>query len=101
MTHRFDDGVVTAVIGHMNTDHADDSLLIVRAFGRPDATSAAMTGFDGDAGHWTAATPAGQAAVVVPWPSGPITERRDVRREVVALYDEACLRLGRTPRPHA
>ena len=37
----------------------------------------------------------------VPWPGGEITERREVRREIVALYDEACARLGVTPRPHA
>ena len=37
----------------------------------------------------------------MPWPGGPITERAEVRREIVALYDEACRRLGVEPRPHA
>ena len=41
------------------------------------------------------------AEVAVPWPSGPISERREVRREIVALYDEACRRLDVEPRPHA
>ena len=36
----------------------------------------------------------------VPWLGGEITERREVRREIVALYDEACARLGVTARPH-
>ena len=43
----------------------------------------------------------GSIEVRVPWPGGPITERREVRREIVALYDEACRRLGVEPRPHA
>jgi hypothetical protein len=38
---------------------------------------------------------------VVPWPGGSITERPQVRREIVALYDAACERLGIEPRPHA
>ena len=36
MTHRFDAGVVDAVLRHMNDDHLDDNLLIARAF-VPDA----------------------------------------------------------------
>ena len=39
--------------------------------------------------------------VTVPWLGGPISERPEVRREIVALYDEACRRLGIEPRPHA
>jgi hypothetical protein len=39
-------------------------------------------------------------SVRIPWPGGPITERREVRREIVALYDAACERLGVPPRPH-
>ena len=41
------------------------------------------------------------AEVRIPWPGGTISERPEVRREVVALYDEACRRLGVEPRPHA
>jgi len=37
----------------------------------------------------------------VPWPGGPISERPEVRREIVALYDAACARLGVEPRPHS
>ena len=37
----------------------------------------------------------------VAWPSGAISERPAVRREVVALYDLACEKLGVQPRPHA
>ena len=108
MTHLFDDDALTGVLGHMNGDHGDDNLLISRAFaadaGFPDAAidAATMTGFDGDQGVWKATLADGSTAeIAVAWPGGPITERREVRREIVALYDEACRRLGVEPRPHA
>ena len=102
MPHTFDDDALSGVLRHMNDDHADDNLLIVRAFSpRSDVTAATMTTFDGEAGEWVAVTADGaRDAVRIPWPSGPISERREVRREIVALYDEACARLGVTPRPH-
>jgi hypothetical protein len=34
MAHLFDDAAIAGVLGHMNTDHLDDNLLIARAFGR-------------------------------------------------------------------
>lgn len=103
MTHTFDDSVRGAVLGHMNDDHRDDNLLIARAFG-PDAeiVASSMQGFDGDGGEWVATTADGETlAFRVSWPGGPITERPEVRREIVALYDGACERLGIEPRPHA
>lgn len=101
MAHTFDDQIVAAVLRHMNTDHPDDNALIARAFGASDAVSAEMTGFDGEGGQWRATLRDGSDAVVrVPWPGRPITERPEVRREIVALYDAACAALGVTPRPH-
>lgn len=101
MPHTFDDAAREGVLGHMNHDHTDDNLLIARAFGVPAARAATMTGFDGDGGEWSVEDAAGKTtALRVPWPGGPITERREVRREIVALYDEACRRLGIEPRPH-
>lgn len=102
MTHRFDDTVLAGVLGHMNNDHGDDNLLIARAYspGREIAT-ANMTGFDGEGGEWRAESAGGDEIVVrVRWPGGPISERAHVRREIVALYDEACRTLGIAPRPH-
>ncbi len=108
MTHRFDDAVIDGVLRHMNGDHGDDNLLIARAFAgdvgvASDAIIAArMEGFDGDGGRWEATLEDGStAAVPVPWLHGPIEERPQVRREIVALYDEACRRLGVEPRPHS
>ena len=108
MTHHFDDAALTGVLGHMNGDHAGDNLLISRAFAADagvadtEISAATMTGFDGDRGVWEATLADGSTAeIAVPWPSGPIAERHEVRREIVALYDEACHRLGIEPRPHA
>lgn len=101
MTHRFDEAALAGVLGHMNEDHRDDNLLIVRAFGEPGALAAAMRSFDGSGGSWVATREDGSTHDVrVTWLGGPITERREVRREIVALYDAACAHLGVEPRPH-
>jgi hypothetical protein len=89
----FPPDVVTAVLRHMNDDHRDDSLVIVRAFGLPEATSAKMTGFDRDRA-WFQATVAGEPIELrVPWGT-PVTERAQLRPAVVVLYTSACEALG-------
>lgn len=103
MPHSFDADVVAAVLRHMNGDHTDDNLLIARAFSAPDdgaITDAVMTGFDGDGGRWDVTRDGSTFELKVAWPGGPIDDRPAVRREVVAIYDAACARLGVTPRPH-
>jgi hypothetical protein len=90
---------VTAVLAHMNDDHNDDSLLIARAFATPDATSATMTTLDHLGGTWVYSVGDEQREVTVPW-SGEISERPEIRREIVRLYDLACEKLGLEPRPH-
>lgn len=94
----FDASVVTAVTGHMNGDHPEDNLLIARAFGRPEATASTMIGVDGEAGLWRVTDPSGEHELSVAWPGGPIAERPEIRREVVALYNAACEKLGVAPR---
>ncbi len=96
----FEPALVTAVLHHMNDDHAADNLLIARAFGDRRAGSARMVGVDGRAGHWvyTAADSIDQPLRVA-W-SQPISERSEIRREIVVLYDRACAELGIEPRPH-
>lgn len=104
MPHTFDADVIAAVLRHMNSDHTDDNLLIARAFAEPDAaqaTASVMTGFDGEGGVWEIIRGTETHELRVPWPGGPISDRPAVRREVVALYDLACERLGVKPRPHA
>lgn len=102
MAHIFDEGTLRGVLGHMNNDHSDDNVLIARAFSPlSDVIAAEMVTLDGEVGQWRVTTADGGEDVIrVPWPGGPITERAEVRREIVALYDEACARLGVAPRPH-
>lgn len=101
MTHQFPEDVAAAVLRHMNDDHGDDNTLIARAFIDPSAQGATMIGFDGAGGEWRVRSADGsEESSRVPWPGGPIDARPAVRREVVALYDEACAKLGIAPRPH-
>lgn len=99
MPYTFDQKIVDAVLHHMNADHNDDSLLIARAFGAPDAERSVMTTLDGDGGTWLVTEAGHERQLQVPW-SRPITERPEIRREVVVLYDRACAALGLEPRPH-
>nr|WP_211208739.1 DUF2470 domain-containing protein [Aeromicrobium marinum] len=80
--------VVRAVIGHMNEDHTDDSLVIVRAFAEPDAVSAVMTDLDAEAGTWRAVVGRSAVTVRIPW-TVEVVERADLRRAVVALHEAA------------
>lgn len=92
--------VVEAVCAHMNGDHRDDCLLIVRGLaGRPDAASARMTGIDVDGARFEARLAAGTSVEVqVPF-GGEVTERAQLRVEVVRMYRDACTALGIAPRP--
>lgn len=78
----------------MNGDHAADNLLIARAFGYPGATASTMVGVTEAAGLWRVTDADGEHELSVAWPGGPISERPEIRREVVALYTAACAKLG-------
>lgn len=95
----FSPDIIEAVLAHMNADHNDDSLLIARAFGNPDATAATMTTLDESGGTWSYTADGAEVELIVPW-SDTIAERAEIRREIVVLYDAACETLGITPRPH-
>ncbi|RLP75291.1 DUF2470 domain-containing protein [Mycetocola tolaasinivorans] len=92
--------IVAGVLHHMNDDHNDDNLLIARAFGDRDATTAVMTALDGEGGTWSITVGDAARDLRVEW-STSITERPEIRREIVVLYDRACAELGLEPRPHA
>lgn len=91
--------VVTAVLAHMNGDHQSDNLLIARAFGSLDAEEATMTTLDENGGTFAYTVDGQSRAVTVAW-TATISERAEIRREVVVLYERACAILGVTPRPH-
>lgn len=94
----FGPDVVAAITKHMNDDHPDDNLLIVRGLGgREEATSATMTGLDGLGADFVAVVDGADTAVRIPW-GRELTERREVRVEVVRLYNEARAALGLAPR---
>lgn len=98
----FSPEIVAAVLHHMNDDHNDDSLLIVKAFIEPHAHKAVMTSLDSEQGHWDYWVEGSDTPVqtAVAWPGGSITERAEIRREVVKLYEQACNLLGIEQRPH-
>lgn len=95
----FDPAIVAGVLHHMNVDHADDNLLFARAFGDRRASAARMVALDGHGGDWVYAIDGSEHALRIDW-SSPITERPQIRREIVAVYDRACAVLGVEPRPH-
>jgi heme oxygenase len=90
----FEATVIDAVTGHMNGDHPEDNLLIVRAFGAPEATASTMVSLDAAGGLWRATDSNGDREVKIDWPDGPISERPQIRQAVVKLYQAACKQLG-------
>ncbi|MDP9863228.1 MULTISPECIES: DUF2470 domain-containing protein [Streptosporangium] len=94
MNSPFTPEVVDAIKRHMNDDHRDDALLICKGLGgQSEATSATTTGVDAEAIEFAAVVGGQDVAVRVPW-SATLTERAQVRREVVRLYRDACAALG-------
>jgi hypothetical protein len=96
----FSPDVVDDVLAHMNDDHRDDNILIVRAFAGRDAEKAVMSDLDSRGGTWRYTFEGGEHELHLPWSAGEITERPEIRREIVVLYDAACEQLGVEPRPH-
>ncbi|MDI2132439.1 DUF3598 family protein [Yinghuangia seranimata] len=95
----FGEQIIAAVVDHMNLDHPEDSLLIVRSLGqRPEATSAETVGLDGEGIDFKAVVGGAEETVRVPW-SAPISERPQIRVEVTRMYYDACAALGVEPRP--
>ncbi|MBU2668571.1 DUF2470 domain-containing protein [Actinoplanes bogorensis] len=98
MTDPFPPEVVDEIARHMNGDHTDNMVLIVRALGgMPTATAARMSGLDADAMEFKAVVNGIEVPVRVPF-SERLTERRQVRAEAVRMYRDACAALGVEPR---
>lgn len=92
--NEFSSDVVAAVLAHMNEDHTDDNTQIAQAFGYPDVISSTMTNITTRSGTWRVTDASGVATLEIPWFGGEISERAEIRREVVAIYQEATRRLG-------
>ncbi|MCU1478978.1 MAG: hypothetical protein JWQ64_3671 [Subtercola sp.] len=96
----FSPDVVGAILSHMNNDHPEDNLVIVRAFGALEAERAEMIDLDTVGGTWSAwLVPEDETRqVVIPWPAGTIETRGEIRQQIVALYESAAAALGLPPR---
>jgi hypothetical protein len=87
----FDESAVAAIMAHMNGDHLVDNLLIVRVLGgHVDAQAARMSGMDADGIEFEIdGTMAGKSEIIrLPW-TMHLTDRAQVRAEVVAMYERA------------
>lgn len=96
----FSPEVVAAVLHHMNDDHIEDNVLIVRAFSGRETNDATMHDLDEHGGTWKYVSDGEELELHIPWPGAPLTERAEIRRDVVVLYDAACEKLGVEARPH-
>jgi putative heme iron utilization protein len=97
VTGPFSSEVVAQIARHMNDDHADDNVLIVRGLGGlANATAARMSGMDADGMDFAAAVDGIEVPVRIPF-AQRLTERRQVRAEAVRMYRDACAALGLEP----
>ncbi|UQU64242.1 DUF2470 domain-containing protein [Couchioplanes caeruleus] len=88
---------VAQIARHMNDDHAEDNVLIVRGLGGIGAATAArVSGLDPDGMEFEATVDGIAVPVRIPFRER-LTERRQVRGEAVRMYREACAVLGITP----
>lgn len=96
----FSPEVVAAIARHMNDDHAEDNVTICRGLGgQPAASAATMTGMGPDGLELEATVDGRALPVTIPW-SAPVTERTQVRSEVVRMHAEASAALGQAPPEH-
>jgi heme oxygenase len=85
----FEPKVIAAICHHMNTDHAADTLVICQGSGgRRDAEAARMTGFDGDGADFAATVDGTDVPIRIAW-AAPLSERAEVRPEIVRLFTES------------
>jgi hypothetical protein len=89
----FSADVVEAICRHMNDDHPADCLRMVQGLAGVEATGATMSGLDADNAYFRADTHDGPVEVTLPW-SERLTERAQVRLEVVRMHEEASRALG-------
>ncbi|MEV4706015.1 biliverdin-producing heme oxygenase [Actinoplanes sp. NPDC049316] len=88
---------VEQIARHMNDDHAEDNVLIVRGLGGVGAATAArVSGLDADGMEFEATVDGIAVPVRIPFRER-LTERRQVRGEAVRMYREACAALGIPP----
>lgn len=83
------DEVVAAIRHHMNTDHADDNVVICQGIGGlMDVLQATFVDLDVDGANFLATTPNGDVPIRVLF-TKPLESRSDARTEIAALYNKA------------
>ena len=88
----------SAIMRHMNGDHAADSVLMCRALaGLALADSATVVGVDKEGIDFAAIVEGTPVAARILW-GRHLADRAEVRGEVVRLYQEACRLLDIEPR---
>ena len=93
------DEVVTAVAIHMNTDHAEDNVVICRGLGEHAATfSAQFTGMTTREAVFAATDEDGSEHEVRVRFANEVTARPEVRAEIASLYHRSAELLGLPPR---
>ena len=90
----FGPGVVAAVTAHVNDDHGDACVDIVRGLGNVrDAGEACLDDVDAEAATFAAVVDRRVVRVRVPW-SRRISERAEIRTEIVAMHERAVAALA-------
>jgi heme oxygenase len=85
----FEPKVIAAICHHMNTDHVADTLVICQgAGGQRGAEAARMTGFDGEGADFAAVVDGAEVPIRIDW-AAPLSERAEVRPEIVRLFTES------------
>ncbi len=93
----FSPEVVEAILGHMNREHNEDSLVICRAYGPTrDAVAAELLTIDAAGMTFSVETGSGTELVTLAW-TEPVEERADIRAEIVRRYHAARELLGLGP----
>ena len=89
MAHEFEPDVIASICSYMNADAMRGNLTeIVKALSKDDAiTDATLVAFDGD-GFEVAVIGGAEPTARFPW-SRPITQRGEVREELLTLFERA------------
>ncbi|CAM3399429.1 DUF2470 domain-containing protein [Stackebrandtia soli] len=94
MTNPFEPDVIAAITRHMNHDHGADTLVMCRGTGgHPTATAARMDGFDATGGDFVVTVDDTELPCRIAW-AEPLSERKEVRPEIVRIYQESRALLG-------
>ena len=90
MAHQFEREVIEGTCSYMNADAMRTNLSeIVKALTGDDTiTAATMTGFDGDGFDVDTVADGGAGTARLNW-SRPITQRGEVREQLLALFERA------------